>query len=84
MRGFVFVVSVALPETSGGFWVLANLRFYARVFHFFFLSSPHFHHLTGPFCLVGWKKMAEHFYSLSFSRLAFGERRKIYWALVIK
>ena len=28
--------------------------------------------------------MAENFYSLSFSRLALGERRKIYWALVIK
>ena len=88
-RGFVSVASVALPETSGGFWVLANFRFCARVFPllFFFLFSffffSLFHHLTGPFCLVGWKKWRKFFTLLSFSWLAFGERRKIYWALAI-
>ena len=79
-RGFVFVAYVALPETSRGFWVLANLQFYARFSFFFFSHSP-----FDMSFLIGWmEKMAENVYSLSFSWLAFGEKRKIYWALVIK
>lgn len=71
-RGFVSVASVALPETSGGFWVLANFRFCARVFPllfffsfflFLFLSLSPF---DGSF-LFGWiEKMAENFYSFEF------------------